>query len=120
MRVFIVDDEPAILDLYRDVLHECGMEVAGAACNGAEAVQHYAVLDPKPDLVIMDHRMPVMSGLDATRNILKIHPQARIVFVSADLNVAGRARALGAMAFHKKPFPVDRFIHMLEHFRDTL
>lgn len=60
----------------------------------------------KPDLVFMDITMPVMDGLEASGEILKMDPQARIIMLSAmgDEQIVNRAKELGIDNFLKKPF----------------
>ncbi len=59
--------------------------------------------DPRPDIIIMDHRMPGMTGLEATREILKIAPQIKIIFASADASIEKEALKAGVYKFFHKP-----------------
>jgi two-component system chemotaxis response regulator CheY len=102
--VFVVDDEVYIQELYQHMLPAGGFDVAGSAYNGSEAVQVYPTLSPAPDLIIMDHRMPVKNGVEATREILLYNPSARIVVISADATAREKAKAAGAVEFIEKPF----------------
>lgn len=109
--IFIVEDEAFLVDLYCDALTSNGYFIAGVAHDGAEAIDKYARANPKPDVIIMDHRMPVMSGLDALREIMSLNPSQKVMFVSADVSVEPSARANGALEFITKPF---RLVEMLE------
>ena len=78
LRIMIVDDHEVV----RRGLHallgtQAGWEVVGEAANGPEAVKK--VNQIKPDVVIMDITMPVMSGLDATRLIMETAPQTKVL-----------------------------------------
>lgn len=78
LRILIVDDHEVV----RRGLHallgtQAGWEVVGEAANGPEAVKK--VNQIKPDVVIMDITMPVMSGLDATRLIMETAPQTKVL-----------------------------------------
>ena len=68
-RVLLVDDEPLVLIGMQGMLNwaALGYEVVGTARNGAEALR--AVQEKQPDIVVSDIRMPVMDGLEATKNI---------------------------------------------------
>ncbi len=109
-RIFVVEDEFHIQVLYADLLEVGGHEVVDTAFTGEGAVLMYDLMDPKPDLTIMDHRMPIKNGLDATREILKMDPDAVILFISADPTIKEEALEVGAVGFMSKPFAlVDLF-----------
>ncbi len=99
VRVCLVDDQRLIRDGLRLLLElEDGLEVVGEAENGAAALEAYAAL--QPDVVLMDVRMPVMDGVEATRRLLERWPQARVVILTtfdddAYIFDALRAGALG-------------------------
>jgi len=104
-RVFVVDDEVFIRDLYRDVFESKGMTVFSAQ-SGEEAVKVFSTMKYKPDVVIMDHRMPGKDGIETTKEILKMDPSIPIIFSSADETIREAALAAGAVSFWAKPFPV--------------
>jgi DNA-binding NarL/FixJ family response regulator len=67
-RVIIADDQALVRGGFRVILHLAGIPVVAEAADGKEAI--VAVLKHRPDVVLMDIRMPVMDGLEATRRIL--------------------------------------------------
>ncbi len=113
-RIFLVDDEIYIQTLYRDILERAGHEVVDTAYNGQEAVQRYELLRPKPDVVLMDHRMPIKNGMEATREILQLDPEATILFVSADQTVKDKVGGIGAAGFLAKPFDIVVLLETIE------
>lgn len=105
--VFVVDDEVFIQDLYLNLLTLAGHRVIDSAFNGQEAVEKFKALDPRPDLTVMDHRMPVKNGVEATKEILAMEPGAKVLFISADATAERKALGAGALAFLEKPFTMD-------------
>jgi len=113
-RIFVVDDEVYIQDLYRAMLPAAGHEVVETAFNGEEAVSKFDGMAPTPDLIIMDHRMPVKNGLQATKEIIARAPNAKILVISADATVQPRCRAAGAVGFLEKPFTMSVLFEMID------
>jgi two-component system chemotaxis response regulator CheY len=112
--VMIVDDELFIVELYRDILQLRGYKVVITAFDGEEAVRKYETTEEKPDVIIMDHRMPVMNGVEATKIILGMNPGQRVIFVSADVLVEKEAMDAGAADFLPKPFRMDDLIEKMQ------
>lgn len=108
IKVFIVEDEPNILFLYQDMVSVIGFEVVGTAKDGEMALKQYKEFNSKPDLIIMDHRMPKKEGIETTKEILSLHPEAKVLFASADNTVRDEAFAVGAVGFLSKPFTLQR------------
>ncbi len=113
MDVFIVEDEEMIQQLYRDVLSMRGYNVVDVAETGEEAVEKFRNFDKKPDLVIMDHRMPGMGGLDAARLLLEEDPSTKIILVSADDNAVWEALKIGIVGM-RKPFNIGDLLSAIE------
>lgn len=80
MRVLLADDHALFRDGITSLLRAWDVEVVGQAGNGAEAVTQALAL--RPDLVLMDIRMPGMGGLEATRRIKAALPEAKIVVLT--------------------------------------
>ena len=64
LSIMIVDDEEMLHDLYGKLLELKGYQVVASAFNGVEAVNKFRDMEERPDLVLMDHRMPVKNGLE--------------------------------------------------------
>jgi two-component system chemotaxis response regulator CheY len=103
-KVLIVDDVAFVRKTLSDLLTQAGYQVVGEASDGTEAVNQYAAL--KPDLVTMDVVMPQMSGIEATRKIIKMDKDARVVIISAmgQENLVMEAINVGAKDYVLKPF----------------
>lgn len=101
IQVIIVDDQRLMRDGLRLLLElEEGIEVIGEASDGKEGVALYLTL--RPDVVLMDIRMPNMTGIEATKTILRDDPNAKIIILTTfdadDLIVQGiQAGAKGYM-----------------------
>ena len=97
--VLVVDDEPEIRELARTILELNGLEVVDEAADGTEALLRFTALDPPPtpSVVVLDNRMPGLSGLQVAEQMLDHHPGQVIILFSAylDSHVVDAARALG-------------------------
>lgn len=96
IRVLIVDDEPDMRLLLRSLLLiDQRFEVAGEAADGGQGLDRFREL--RPDLVILDQRMPVLYGIDVARQILSEQPDQAILLLTAyvDDSLAAEAQAVG-------------------------
>ena len=102
-RVLIAEDEALIrLDL-KEMLQEEGFEVVAEVADGASAVRLTREL--KPDLVILDVKMPVMDGIQAAEEIAKDRLAAILILTAfSQRDLVEKARRAGAMAYLVKPF----------------
>jgi two-component system chemotaxis response regulator CheY len=113
--VFLVEDDVFILRLYEIFLRSSKFSVIGKAKNGDEAVNSYKLMSRKPDLIIMDNRMPVKNGIEALKEILEIDKQAKIMIVSADRSIEKIAKSVGAVAFMEKPFSMEKLVENINN-----
>ncbi|MFQ5892251.1 MAG: response regulator [Candidatus Methanofastidiosia archaeon] len=116
--ILIVDDEPEILELYKLMLSSEKKFVIELARNGFEAVEKYKKMQSKPDIVIMDHRMPVKDGIQATKEILSHNSNAKIIFASADSSAKECALMVGAKDFLVKPFSMKVLVENIKKILD--
>lgn len=103
VRIVVVDDEPLFVEMVLAMLGgEEDLEVVATARDGAEGVRLAADLDP--DVVVMDISMPVMNGIDATREITRHDPDASVLILTGGSNVADidKARMAGASGYLTK------------------
>lgn len=101
--VAIVDDDPQLVKTYELLFQRRKVPIAFVAYDGFAALEQFQKADPRPTVAIIDYRMPAMSGIDLTREMLKIEPRTRIVLISADDGIRQEAIDAGANAFLKKP-----------------
>ena len=117
IRVLIVDDHTVVRDgLFALLSAEEGMQVVGSAGDGLEAVELAGEL--QPDVVLMDLVMPRMDGVQATLEIKKIYPQARILVLTsfAEDHMVFSAIRAGAIGYLMKDTSSDELIQAI---RDT-
>ncbi len=95
--VLLVEDHPVVRAGLTELLGGVDdINVTGAACNGAEALEMLAT--ERPDVVLMDLSMPVMGGTEATRRITADHPGVRVVILTSFTDQRGILEALDAGA----------------------
>jgi response regulator NasT len=113
IRVVIAEDEAIIrLDL-KETLEEEGYEVVGETGRGDEAVQ--LVKDQKPDLAILDVKMPGMDGLTAAGQITAEKGAAVLILTAfSQRDLIEKARDAGALAYLVKPFQKSELIPAVE------
>jgi DNA-binding NarL/FixJ family response regulator len=97
-RVMVVDDHPMWRDAVARDLTEAGLEVVATASNGEEALRRAAVA--RPNVAVVDLRLPTMTGVDVTRDLVRADPSLRVLVLSAsgerdDVLAAVKAGATG-------------------------
>jgi len=108
IRILIVDDHPPMrMGLVALIKSQPGMDVVAEASDGEEAIEVYD--DVRPDVVLMDLRMPGMGGVEAILAIRKKHPDARVIVLSTyDLDEdIHRAIQSGAQSYLLKDMPSE-------------
>ncbi len=114
LSVMIVDDSDVARMLLRDILEAGGCHVVAEAADGVEAVEKYAQL--RPHVTIMDVQMPKKGGIEATRDILGIDGNARVLMCSS-IDAEGllmAAAEAGASGVVFKPFIADMVLAAIE------
>jgi two-component system NarL family response regulator len=110
-RVLVVDDHALLRTGVANIInHDPGLQVIAEAGNGREAVD--AFVRWRPDVTLMDLRMPEMEGVDAIRRIRAVDPQARVVVLTtydADEDIA-RALEAGAKAYILKDIGAEALV----------
>lgn len=103
VRVVVAEDEELTRVMVRTQLEQLGYEVVGEAETGEDAVR--LALQTRPDVMILDIKMPVMDGIEAARQIVEQHPCA-IVFLTAysEEELIAQATQVGAYGYLLKPF----------------
>ncbi len=99
LKLLLVDDDPMILRALRTILESSGFEVLNTVQDARDAERQYELL--KPDLLILDIRMPEISGLEIARSILAKKPSAAILLLTTfkDAQWLSEALALGCRGY---------------------
>src|SRR3954452_6180468 len=103
-RILIADNASFMRSCLKYIVENAGHEVVGMAKGGKEAVDLFRQL--QPDLVTLDILMEGMDGIEALGVIMKDHPHARVLMVTAlgQDQMQEEARRLGASGYIRKPF----------------
>ncbi len=110
-RILVAEDEAIIrLDLV-EMLTEAGYTVVAEASNGVEAIA--MAKEHKPDLAILDVKMPELDGISAAEQIIEIAPVLMLTAFS-QRDLVERARDAGAMAYVVKPFSISDLVPAIE------
>jgi DNA-binding NarL/FixJ family response regulator len=115
LRILIADDNPEYRFLLRRFIERgTTFEVVGEAADGEEAIR--LVDELKPQAVVMDVMMPVLDGVDATREIKDRHPGIRVIALthSTDHSHAVDMMAAGVDGYFLKSEPVDKLLYQLD------
>jgi len=112
--ILVVDDSLVMRKNIIAFLTRGGHTVIGEAVNGKDAVVKF--IDLKPDLVTMDISMPKMDGIAAVTNIMKSHPEAKIIMISAvgQKYMVLKAISLGAKNYIVKPIDEERLLEVID------
>lgn len=113
IRAVIADDEAIIRMDLKTTLEEMGHEVVGEAVDGAKAIEVTRAL--RPDVVIMDIKMPVLDGLDAAK-VISEEKIAPVVLLTAysDNELVERAKDAGVFGYLVKPFKESDLLPAIE------
>lgn len=113
-KCLIADDHPALTSAVSSYLSENGFDVVGPASDGRRAVALAA--DERPELALVDYRMPRLSGAELVRALCEASPETRIVVYTADGDerLAREVLDAGAIALVLKEAPLADLVRALE------
>jgi len=111
VRILVAEDEALIrMDLV-EMLQGAGYEVVAEATNGQSAIE--LAIQHKPDLAILDVKMPILDGISAAEKIIEIAPVLMLTAYSQK-ELVDRARDAGVMAYVVKPFTISDLVPAIE------
>ncbi|MCF6460387.1 response regulator transcription factor [Clostridium sp. Cult3] len=99
MNIIIIDDDPLVVESLKTIIAANGIDILAVGYDGFQAVKLYN--KHRPDLILMDIRMEILSGIEAAKEILKIDPNARILLITTfqDDEYIGTALSLGCKGY---------------------
>ncbi|HEV7670502.1 MAG TPA: response regulator transcription factor [Thermoanaerobaculia bacterium] len=114
MRILLADDHTLFRSSLRSLVEARGLEVVGEASDGRQAVELATQL--QPDLVLMDLSMPVLNGIEATRQLTATMPHLKVVILTASMEDEDLFDALraGAHGYLPKNLEADSFFDLLD------
>ncbi len=117
--ILIADDDEAIRKLLKTVLEEAGYTTSEAA-NGQDALE--GIKSGAYDLVLLDMRLPGMTGLDVLRQLRAKQGEVPVILMTAygSPNIAIQASSLGAYGYVTKPFELDDVLHQIGRYFERL
>ena len=107
LKIMIVEDDPLIRQLYEQILSEKGYQVICVAADGVEAIKLYQKLEEKPDLIILDFRMPKKNGLEVSQEILDYNSSTDILMISGDPIIDRKAVISRGVNVMQKPVNIN-------------
>ncbi len=117
--VYLIDDEPILLELLSDVVHLAGMQPQ-AFTLGSRFFEEVTTFDTDA-ILVLDLNMPEMDGVEVMRRLANMHDTPALILISGHdtgvLHAAeklGRAHSLNIVSTLSKPIPIERFMHLLQ------
>lgn len=105
MKAMIVDDNHSVRRSVQMLLESLGHEVVCIAVDGREAIEKFD--RARPDFMFIDISMPNVNGLDALREIIAQHSDARVIVFTGGESCQREAYAIGATGYLEKPFGIS-------------
>ena len=111
-RILIVDDEPTLVDILVEQFINSNYEIETAG-TGIDALR--AVKRERPDVVLLDIKMPNMNGIDVLKEIMKIDKSITVIMITGNMELSVTVEALrnGAFGYVPKPFDFRYLQHLI-------
>jgi DNA-binding response OmpR family regulator len=118
-KIYIIEDEKDISNLYKILFEREGIEIEGIASSGSVAINKIEELKEKiEDIVfLIDNRIPEKSGLEVAKRIIEISPllKNQIIIATADDTITkDEVKELGIPHFLRKPFSLDELLSTID------
>lgn len=114
VKVMIVDDDPLIRQLYRELLRRANYEIIGEATNGEEALSQFKELEEQIDLILLDHKMPKKDGLTVAKEIIENNPRVKILMITGDPTLNSKIVIECGINYKQKPANIQEIITAID------
>ena len=104
--IAVVDDEKEFCSVLAKLFQKRDIPVSFIAYDYQEALSKWGAADPKPDIIILDHRLQYAEGVDLMRKMLMTNSSTKAMFLSSDVDAMKEAYEAGAVLFLKKPVSI--------------
>ena len=101
-KILLVEDDSVTRHLLKEMFYRKGFEIAEAA-DGEAALETFKEMQEKPDVIIIDFRLPKRNGLEVSKEILAINPLSKILIVSGDPKINKKEITDKGIRFKRKP-----------------
>ncbi len=112
--IAIVDDEKSLVTVFQKLFQMHNLPICFVAYDGIEAIKEFDKVNPKPLIILLDYRLPGITGIEVAKEILKRQPSTKIIILSADADVEEAALKVGAISFLKKPVSINEILRVVE------
>jgi len=116
LKILVAEDEPEVLRFYKVLLEDQGYEVFTTR-DGEECLDAYRTASKMMtggfDLVILDHRMPRMNGMEVAMEIAAMNPSQKLLMITAYSGMLDLAQRPANMKIMAKPFEVDELLSVI-------
>ena len=112
-KILIAEDDPLIRNLFKEILKSKGYDII-VAVDGEDALKVYTELKEKPDIIVLDFKMPKRDGLQVTQEILQRDPSSNILMITGDPRVDQQELVSRGVIFKEKPVRMDDFLREIQ------
>ncbi|MBN1330763.1 MAG: response regulator [Candidatus Heimdallarchaeota archaeon] len=118
MKILLAEYDKKTRTLFKDILVREGFEVIEAS-TGNDAIHEYESNLQKPDIIVLDHHLPYMSGLKVTEKILQRNSDARIFILTSDSTIDLNGFSGERVTLKRKPLGCQDFLHEINKIVQT-
>jgi len=113
-KILIAEDDPLIRNLFKEILKSKGYDII-VAVDGEDALKVYTELKEKPDIIVLDFKMPKKDGLEVSKEILQRDPSSNILMITGDPRVDQNELQNRGVKYKEKPVKMDDFLREIHN-----